>query len=194
MKKELIIQIFLIITSIFFTPMIFSKEWRTLSKERGQISCPLYKNRLEVSLQRLNEFDYAEKVKKRTFKIKEYQHLIDLFQRHEIPFLENEVLFFEKVINLTRREVELIKHGRTFKVDSPFFRFSTDRLAFPTSALELDLDEENGIMKVVMPLNYFQACLNRFELKISIANEVERFSMTLFLDKYNYDLQHLDSL
>ena len=37
--------------------------FRHLDQNRGQISCPLYKNRLISSLQRLNEFDYAEKIK-----------------------------------------------------------------------------------------------------------------------------------
>lgn len=193
MKQILLVLSFIISLSTWGE--VFDKgKWRPLDRERGQISCPLYKNRLTVSLQRLNEYDYAEKIKKKNFKLKDYEHLISLYQRHEVPFLDNETLFFEDAIALSREQVDFIKRARDFKINSPFFRFETDRLSFPSSAFLFELDEENLVLKISMPLNYFQACLNAFELSILISNGSEKIAFSLWLDKYSHDLKHLNHL
>lgn len=192
--KQILLVLSLIISLNTWGDVFDKGKWRSLNNERGQISCPLYKNRLTVSLQRLNEYDYAEKIKKKNFKLKDYEHLISLYQRHDVPFLENEFLFFEDSIPLSREQVDFIKSARAFKVDSPFFRFETDRLSFPSSAFVLELDEEEEALKVSMPLNYFQACLNAFELSILISNGSEKIAFSLWLDKYNYDLKYLNHL
>ncbi len=165
--------------------------FRHLDQDRGQISCPLYKNRLISSLQRLNEFDYAEKIKKKKFSLKEYKHLLTLFQRHEIPFLENEILYFEANINLTSSQKEVIKNGKKFMANSPFLKFESEQFIFPETALEVLLNDDSDVLKITMPLNYYQACFNKFNLEISILGEHDDYNVILEVDKYEYDKVHL---
>lgn len=189
MKKLIgLICLFLICSSTAYS----AQKFKALDKDSGQISCPLYKNRLLTSLQRLSEYDYADKLKNKKFKFNDYKYLLALYNRHELPFLENETLYFEADLKISKEQFDLIKQSRFIKVDSLFFKFETDRLVFPDSAFLITMDEENSVLKIEMPLNYYQACLNSFTVQVTFMRGEDFLSLNFLVDKYAYDLANLN--
>ena len=195
MKRFILKVLVLNFLSLLISFDAFSMQgFRKLDNQRGQISCPLYKNRLIASMQRLSEYDYVDKIKKKKFKVKDYEHLLTLYQRHEIPFLENEVLFFEASVTLSASQLDIVKQARQYKAESPFIKYETDRLLFPESALKVSLIEGESLLKIEMPLSYFQACLNSFHLNLEFIRNEESLKLNFEIDKHAYDLKNLNAL
>ena len=145
-------------------------------------SCRMYRKRVEMYLQRIDEAYLATAVNQGSMSAHEVRRLIDLTQRSEVPlYLGNEDIVW-RVQFVMSEEARGATQYQQVGLESPYLKWTAGAEAFPDH-FQVDVNAEQGVVAVTYRMTYMEACLAPigFQLRLVVGEGEEVILVAHFL-------------
>lgn len=162
-----------------------SQNVQVLGEEPGELqtSCRLYRKRMEMFLQRINEASVAAAVHNDKIDSGQSRRLIDIMERADVPLeLKRENVQFTLDFDTTAAAEFLNTPSAMVTINSTYLQWQTDQALFPDH-FRVDLVDDLKTARVTYKMTYMEACLAPVSVAIKIATDENSAQMQTWLDR-----------
>lgn len=179
----------------FFSNIRAQIYW-TGSGNAKEVSCLLYRHRLYNYFQRNSELFLASKMLKNQLTYQDVLNLNELWKRIGLPLLTEEMAIFSETKIINGQWIAFLSEKNSkikVKIESQSLNWEADKFIFPDEIAKVSIDNINQTLNFQYILPYSEACLQKFDLKLTFTNfqTNEKLELNFKLDKFSWDYENI---